>query len=252
VVYADEESFRILDGVDGAVRLDVPNHSHTRLEMPIVVDVDNDGNAEIVFIENASGGGASQGLRIWGDATDSWVATRRIWNQHSYHVTNVTELGGIPAGEPANWLEATEATPAGVMNNFRQNLPEANAFAAPDLTLALIVDAAQCALTATVCNEGDIVVGAGVRVRFYDESSGEEIPCMNGPIATTQPLAPGACEELSCTWPSPAPSGAVEVRACVDNDGIDCAPGVAGGNNECVEDNNLASASGTNGCAPIP
>jgi hypothetical protein len=251
VVYADEESFRILDGIDGSVKLSIPNHSHTRLEMPIVVDVDNDGNAEIVFIENASGG-ATQGVRIYGDATDSWVPTRRIWNQHSYHVTNVTELGAIPAGEPANWLEATDATLSGVMNNFRQNLPEANTFAAPDLTLELTVDAAACALSATVCNAGDIVVGAGVRVRFYDDTTSAEIPCAGGPVATTQPLAPGACETLACEWPSPAPSGAVDVRACVDNEGIDCAPGASGANNECVEDNNLAEASGANGCAQIP
>ncbi|MEZ4367681.1 MAG: hypothetical protein R2939_15605 [Kofleriaceae bacterium] len=110
VVYNDEQNFRILDGLDGAERLRVGNHSHTRLEMPIVADVDNDGNAEIVFIENAHGGGTSQGIRVYGDAADGWVPTRRVWNQHSYHVTNVGELGAIPAGEPANWREPTDNT----------------------------------------------------------------------------------------------------------------------------------------------
>ncbi len=27
----------------------------------------------------------TSGLRIYGDANDSWVATRKIWNQHAYH-----------------------------------------------------------------------------------------------------------------------------------------------------------------------
>jgi hypothetical protein len=50
----------------------------------IVADIDNDGNAEIVFVENRNGAGATtQGLRIYGDATDSWAATRRVWNQHA-------------------------------------------------------------------------------------------------------------------------------------------------------------------------
>ena len=36
---------------DGSVRFEIANRSHTRLEMPIVADVDSDGNAEIVFVE---------------------------------------------------------------------------------------------------------------------------------------------------------------------------------------------------------
>ena len=41
--------------------------------------------------------------RVWGDPTDTWVSARRIWNQQAYHVTNVTEGGGIPAHEPESW-----------------------------------------------------------------------------------------------------------------------------------------------------
>jgi hypothetical protein len=97
-------NFRIFDGTTGEVRESIPNNSRTRLEMPIVVDVDNDGNAEVLFVENSTAtSGARQGLRVIGDATDSWAATRRVWNQHAYHVTNVSELGAIPAHEPANW-----------------------------------------------------------------------------------------------------------------------------------------------------
>jgi hypothetical protein len=251
VVYADETAFRVFDGSTGNVRLSVPNRSHTRLEMPIVVDVDNDGNAEAVYIENANGG-TTHGIRVLGDSTDSWVPTRRIWNQHSYHVTNVSELGAIPAGEPANWNAATPATPSGVMNNFRQNLPESNAFAAPDLTVTLALDANACTINATVCNAGDIVVGAGVPVHFYDNGTQQEIACDGGTPTTALPLAPGACAAVTCHWPAPQPNGAVDVKACVDNATYACTAGMAGGNNECKEDNNQASATATQGCAVIP
>ncbi len=250
VVYADEVEFRILDGVDGSERLSIPNFSHTRLEMPIVVDVDNDGNAEIVFVENLNGEGTSQGIRVYGDQTDSWVATRRVWNQHSYHVTNVSELGAIPVVEPTNWLAPTEATVSGVMNNFRQNLPEADALAAPDLTVSLGFTAATCGLDATVCNAGDIVVGAGVQVRFYDNADQSEIPCDNAPVVTTIPLAPGECETATCVW-SAAPDGNIDIRACVDNAGYECAGAGMGGNNECDEDNNRADESTDFSCDPI-
>jgi hypothetical protein len=251
VVYADETAFRVFDGQTGAIRLDVANHSHTRLEMPIVADVDNDGNAEVVYIENAYGGGTTQGIRVLGDSTDSWVPTRRIWNQHSYHVTNVGELGEIPAGEPANWRAATDATVSGYMNNFRQNLPSENKFAAPDLTVELTLDENVCGMYGKVCNAGDIVVGANVPVHFWDNTTQTEIACMGGPAVTTQPLAPGACESVTCVWPDPAPDGAVDVRACVDNSDYDCAGATTGGNNECHEDNNKASATASNACTPI-
>jgi FG-GAP-like repeat len=247
VAYADEQSFRILDGVDGHVRLMQPNTSHTRLEMPIIVDTDNDGNAEIVYVENAYNG-TTQGIRVMGDATDSWSATRRVWNQHSYHVTNVTELGAIPQHEPINWLEPTSATQSHVMNDFRQNLPETDALAAPDLRVMVSLDDVTCSIVANVCNEGDIVAGAGVPVTFWNPD-GTEIQCTGGPVATTQPLQPGACEAVSCGLPS-SPDGTIEVRACVDNGGFDCA-GDTGQNRECDEGNNLDDTSGDLHCQVI-
>jgi hypothetical protein len=73
VVYADEQNFRIFDGATGMIRESIPNNSRTRLEMPIVADVDNDGNAEVVFVENSvATTGATQGIRVLGDSTDSW------------------------------------------------------------------------------------------------------------------------------------------------------------------------------------
>lgn len=245
VIYNDEQHFRIFDGVTGQVKLEIENHSHTRLEMPIVADVDNDGNAEIVFIENAGSSGTTQGIRVWGDATDSWVPTRRVWNQHSYHITNVSELGAIPASEPVNWLTATTATPAGVFNNFRQNLGTSRA--APDLTIAIEWSGQTCKLTATVCNEGDLRVGPGIPVTFYDQASEAVIACKNDPLATTGPLAPGACETLTCD-PVAEPAKDTGILGCVDNAGFACESGVAGGQNECDEADNSATVVVT-GCS---
>lgn len=250
VVYADEVEFRILDGVDGTERLSIANTSHTRLEMPIVVDTDNDGNAEIVFVENAHNG-TTQGLRVFGDATDSWASTRRIWNQHAYHVTNVAEDGSIPVSEPVNWLAANPNTASGVMNNFRQNLPEYDANAAPDLVVALTLEELGCTLIARVCNEGDIVAGAGVPVTFWDNATMTEVPCAGGTPTTPGPLAPGACVDVQCVW-NEAPDP-IDVRACVDNPDYACAPssGGTGANNECDESNNLDQQSGPYDCQPI-
>ena len=38
------------------------------------------------------------------DVQDRWVQGRRIWNQHTYHITNVREDGTIPQFEKPHWL----------------------------------------------------------------------------------------------------------------------------------------------------
>ena len=258
VLYADEEYLQILNGTDGTNKIPpIANSSHTRLEMPIVVDADNDGNAEVIFVENGPSvepvGGVlpeHQGIRVIGDATDSWVPTRRIWNQHSYHVTNVTELGSIPQNEPVNWLTPTPTgvTIAGVMNNFRQNLPES--LLAPDLSVTLEFHPGLCDFRATVCNEGDFFVPPGVLVKFYDESDQSEFSCTNSPVQTTIQLNPGQCETISCDIAS-SPATNTSVRACVDNEGYDCTSGGVGSNNECEEGNNLDTTSTGNGCSVV-
>ncbi len=249
VVYNDEKNFRVLSGSTGEELLSIANRSHTRLEMPIVADVDGDGNAEIVFIENGSD---ASGIQIWGSKTNSWVATRRIWNQHSYHVTNVGELGEIPTTEPVNWLEPTSATPLGLMNNFRQNLPDYDIFQAPDLTVSLSASGT-CPileLTAEVCNIGALVVGYGVPVHFYDNETEKEISCKGGPALTQFPINPGNCEDVICSWDgAPEQPLTVDIRACVDNANYACTGD--GEHVECHEENNRDDYQG-DGCAEAP
>jgi hypothetical protein len=241
VVYNDEKDFRIFDGKNGTILFQKANRSRTRLEMPIVVDADNDGKADVIFVENDPNNASStrHGLRVWGDKTNSWVATRRIWNQHSYHVTNVTETGAIPLVEKPNWLESTTSTVGGRMNNFRQNLPEYDALSAPDLTVTLTSNTLSCPsgirFVARVCNDGLLKVSAGVPVKFYDNTTKAELACNGGAKATTIDLNPKACQNVTCVVPG-APSNLV--RACADNAGFEC---LGGGANECNEDNNAAT-----------
>ncbi len=143
---------------------------------------------------------------------------------------------------------ASPNTVSGKMNNFRQNLPDFDALAAPDLTVALSLVPVGCTLEARVCNAGDVVVGAGVPVRFYDRTTMTEIACQGGPMTTPSPLPPGACVDVHCVWLA-APSQ-VDVRACVDNGGFECQSSTSSDNNECIEDNNRSDADGAFQCVP--
>lgn len=69
--------------------------------------VDNDGSAEFLVTSNAGleDVQTSPLLQVFGDAEDRWIPARRIWNQHTYHVTNVREDGTIPQFEPPHWQD---------------------------------------------------------------------------------------------------------------------------------------------------
>ncbi len=101
-IYADESSLFVFDD-QGQVQLQIPRLSRTTNEYPVVVDVDNDGSAEIVVVSESDMPGNSATVQVIRDAEDRWVPARRIWNQHTYHVTNVREDGTIPTEELPHW-----------------------------------------------------------------------------------------------------------------------------------------------------
>ncbi len=112
-MYADEENLFIFDGT-GQVLLSVPRSAKTLAEYPVVADVDNDGSAEIVVVSDSgfANNQTAPTVQVIRDIEDRWIQARRIWNQHTYHVTNVREDGTIPQYEEPNWE---------TLNTFRTN-----------------------------------------------------------------------------------------------------------------------------------
>jgi FG-GAP-like repeat len=103
IVYSDERFHRIFRGINGDVLFETPGRSGTLIEQPVIVDADNDGHVEVVFAVNNYGNPASNtGIEVYGN-DECWPAARRIWNQHSYHVTNVNDDASIPHFEANSW-----------------------------------------------------------------------------------------------------------------------------------------------------
>jgi hypothetical protein len=244
VVYSDEWYLRIYAGTTGEVLWSTCNTTGTLRELPVVADVDNDGHADIVVVSNdyssiTCEGTKQSGVRIFGDELGLWVRTRRIWNQHHYHVTNVEEDGRIPMQEPKNWL--TEG-----LNNFRQNVQPLGEFSAPDLIVG--IDASCMGgyqAIARVRNIGQASVPAGVIVGFYDgDPSGGGM--LLGQGMTTKTLYPAEAEDVvldGALVPQPIQDGDQDLWVVVD-DGMPEHPW-----HECRTDNNVTS--GDAGCGPI-
>ena len=237
VVYVDEVKFYIMSGQTGEVLFESDDHqSNTRIELPVVADVDNDNNAEVIVasawnnrMAQEHGPRGKSGLRVWQDASDNWVRTRRVWNQHSYHVTNISEDGTIPASEPPNW--AIEG-----LNNYRQNVQPSGLFDAPDLVVrelrysdALCGALGQLDVYLLLGNDGAQGVEAGVSYEVFAAAGEARELVASG--TTTERLLPGQTVSLTFDWSVPAgmQASGFTLEATIDADMQ---------HNECKEDNN--------------
>jgi subtilase family serine protease len=221
VVYSDEYFFRIYRGRDGFVLFETPNSTHTTYEYPIVADVDNNDRAEIVVVSNNYGGvGGNHGVRVFEDANNTWVNTRKIWNQHSYHITNVNDDGTIPRHEENSWEK---------YNTYRCNslLPD-QALATPDISASnIVVD--RTALSLRIGNGGALAAAGGVDVAFYDGDP-QAGGVILGTATTTKTIKPGEYQDVSVTLSNPT-TNSWAIFAVADKDGK---------LRECRKDNNIA------------
>ena len=171
VVYNDECTLRVYSGRDGTELFSRANSSRTAAEYPLVVDVDGDNNSEFIVPANDDQitrdgcDTGTHGVYAFGDLEDRWVRTRRVWNQHTYHVTNISSDGTIPALESTNW--STSA-----LNNYRQNTQGEGIYNAPDLAIVGVsVGLDSCPtnadIKAQIQNVGSLGVPSNVSVGFY-------------------------------------------------------------------------------------
>jgi hypothetical protein len=230
VIYTDEYTFHIYEGATGNVLFETCNTSGTLSEYPLVADVDNDGEADIVVPSNAcatscTDGTKTSGIRIFGSANGDWVRTRRVWNQHAYAITNTGEDGAIPKVEPTNWTQPG-------LNNFRLNRQPGSEFAAVDAVVSVKPRCTDSyALVVTVRNLGQAAMPPGIQVSVYAGTppNGDKL----GDGATSVTLGPAQSESLtiSVTAPADVMSGKTPVYATVS---------VPPPTRECREDNNTS------------
>ena len=92
-IYADEHTVWVFDEM-GSPLMDTPHLSGTIIEYPVVADIDNDGSSEILVVSNTAlnGGVVPFTVQAVRDIEDRWVQGRRIWNQHTYHVTKMVHV----------------------------------------------------------------------------------------------------------------------------------------------------------------
>jgi hypothetical protein len=174
--------------------------------------LEHDDAAEIVVVGNLginAGNQACQGkfpgftprkgVFVLGPGEKPRPAARRLWTQHTYHVTNAGPSGHVPEVEADHWKAPGD-------NSFRQGTASPGALNSPDLTVSLAADLKGCPaellLVATVFNKGDVAVPAGQQVTFYEGL--DDQGAVLGMAATTEPIAPGGSTVVTLSAATPA------------------------------------------------
>jgi hypothetical protein len=225
VLFADQDSFKILDGSSGATQYINNDHaSGTVFEYPVVADLDADGHTEIVLVSNY---GATWGLAVaFEHDGDGWPAAGSTWATHDFAITNINPDGSVPEVPEASWLK---------YNVYRARVA-ADDPSTPDLVVSIEdVCIADCdygpvQVAVQVSNQGGYDVDAGAFLSLYaDDASPRLLSTVELPAIAAGASLEGITFELA-----PTDIGLYGFIAVVDDDGtgIDSV-------SECDETNNV-------------
>jgi hypothetical protein len=109
-IYADRSRIRIFSG-EGEPMAQLPRTARSSIANPVVADVDGNGAADIVVVSSEPLDNQTTGpvlltpsVIVLRNADDRFAPTRRVWNQHTYHGTNIGEDVHVPTSEAPHWL----------------------------------------------------------------------------------------------------------------------------------------------------
>ncbi|MEC8424050.1 MAG: VCBS repeat-containing protein, partial [Myxococcota bacterium] len=231
VLVADEVSLRILDGADGTALLVEDRHASGTLdEQPVPVDVDRDGNTEIVLASNDYYQPGWVGIHVLGEARDEWATTRTTWNQGAFWSGNIDDDMAIPSPMDMPW---------DLDNGFRsQRSPTTDPRATQDFRVEILGVCEDCVegqveVWVSPLNAGSLWGPAGVHVSLYvDDGSGQrlvEVQRTPGILGPGERLPPMTFDVPLSVYASG------EMVAVIDDYGSGM-----GLHNECDEANNSA------------
>lgn len=167
VIYRGQSFLQVLEGATGQVKWQDNCTSETHIENPLVLDVDNDGQTEIV-IECGSGGGSPQllGTIVCYEALNlPGISSRKVWNQHAYFNTNINDDLSVPRYQQNPSIVGDSLRMNAFMNQYFNPT-----FPTPDgeLTIQSVVcmgDSLE--ISATLCNPGDNVLPPQTPISAY-------------------------------------------------------------------------------------
>jgi gliding motility-associated-like protein len=209
VVYRDENDLRIISGSTGVNLSTFPCGSRTGGEYPIVLDIDNDNETELVCSCADESFARNGRMRAFKSLNYPWVPTRNIWNQYAYFITNINDDLSIPPVQQPHHLVGSPALgSSGRLNSFLKQVGPYNnegepVFPASDIIVKIIDGGSvECGLGDSInvilrfYNFGDLSYPAGIPFSVYEgnpENTGHLIGAFDIPTS----IIPGDSVDIS-------------------------------------------------------
>ena len=272
LVYRDETTLRIIDG-SGSTPVIIgttPCSSGTGSDMPVVADVDGDGQAEIC-VTCATQGVHIGRVNVFESSTSPWAPCRPIWNQYNYFNVNILNNLRIPIQQQQHQvLLSTVTCPFYTCNQnrpFNSFLAQSTfltqegcpIYPASDVALTILnsscTGSGQLNLSIRVTNVGNAPSDANYPIQFYAGNpllNASAIRLVSSPalIQTGASLAPTAGETINLsiditTLPKP-----FDLFVLLNDEGNGIAPFSYPQSTlpECDYTDDIASITGVNCC----
>ncbi|MCW5907276.1 MAG: PKD domain-containing protein [Chitinophagales bacterium] len=174
VVYRDEDSLYIWDGATGVNKASIWCGSATRTEYPTIVDVDADGQVNIVCICATAHQGGGGVVTAFNSNVNQWVSARKVMNQHSYFATNINDNLTVPSNQQNHALIPK-------LNSFLAQAPvydvnwNSTCIPSPDLTVQIdsfnfngCYSPNSTNIYYRVCNGGSSINPSTIYLSFYN------------------------------------------------------------------------------------
>ncbi len=265
VVVRDESQLYVLNAATGANRFAIGCASpNTRMETPVVADVDNNGQANIVCQCGTK-------VKAFQPSTVPWIATRTVFNQRSYYVLNIKDNlriprvqqhqeRGFPAGAPVNFpFNSFMKQTSRLADNGALVNPAAND-AITILNMATDLDLGSCqngvrdsvGVRLTISNTGNATIPVGTGIAFYRNNPYLPGAVLLGTRATGTAVPAGASFTLPMIYVGDQ-GGTFNLYYQINDDGSNPIPisAPAIGHQECNFTNNMGNVTIIN-CGNLP
>jgi len=108
IIYRGAGALQIINGLTGELSASIPCGGFYSDDMPAILDVDNDGEAEILC-------SCQNRVHVFGSAGEPWANTRQVWNQNINFNVHINDDLSVPKVQQKHHLVNN-----GALNSFLQ------------------------------------------------------------------------------------------------------------------------------------
>jgi len=195
VCYRDEQTFKIINGRTGETLRVEQCTSSTLSEYPIVLDTDNNDQADIITICGDSDLFRGKITKFSSTNGSPWADSRSVWNQINYYNVNVNEDLSIPIEQQKHHLVAGDPQLNSFLNQFKIS---------KEITLDLEVDLTSvnydCSMVqVSLCNIGQETFQDDLSISLYngDPTNSVAVLVSTFVYAPLLTIVPQACQTIS-------------------------------------------------------